>query len=556
MKLPAWFHTHNPYTPSAVEPWRWLWPLLGLGWLLRVYLGINTNWYVRADELMQYLEQAHRVVFGYGVVPWEYRFGVRNWMISAPAIGALYLAKALGLGQPWYYIPIVKITYVTISMLLPLGMYHLVRRTNTEMAGRAALLFGLLWYEMLVFAHRPLSEALAAALLFAALGLGRTDIKPLRAGVIGCLFALAISMRIVYAPLIGIAGLVLLLMVVPRSKVTLLAGGIAGLLLWGLVDRLTWGGWWESIFNYLVAKRVADPYAAGTENTHLGFVIYLPQLIIASSGISLLALLLGFWRPRQHWFLLTILTILIVPHFVYSGAQYSNLFVAIPLLLCLTAGVWGWSLTEVVHPKSLPKLRQLAAGAIAIISLLGAVDRLPHYDQTIYKSEQLFFYEPPFDEVFEYLARLPDDELITLYLKCGSMLFQGGYYHLHQPVPVMEAEGAFAVGSRILNENDMLVPLKLDAYGNLAPYDGKDPGEPITEVASHVISCDNRHIAGFRSVLHTPLLQLLANKDMNRVKPQTPNFHFSFNIWYLLENILIDKNLLEVKEVYLDPPVN
>ena len=29
---------------------------------------------------MQYLEQAHRLVFGAGMVPWEYEQGVRPWV--------------------------------------------------------------------------------------------------------------------------------------------------------------------------------------------------------------------------------------------------------------------------------------------------------------------------------------------------------------------------------------------------------------------------------------------------------------------------------------------
>ncbi len=33
-----------------------------------------------SDEFGQYLEQAHRLVFGYGLVPWEYRADMRSWL--------------------------------------------------------------------------------------------------------------------------------------------------------------------------------------------------------------------------------------------------------------------------------------------------------------------------------------------------------------------------------------------------------------------------------------------------------------------------------------------
>ena len=38
-----------------------------------------------ADENFQVLEQAHRLAFGYGIVPWEFRLGVRSpvWRLTS-----------------------------------------------------------------------------------------------------------------------------------------------------------------------------------------------------------------------------------------------------------------------------------------------------------------------------------------------------------------------------------------------------------------------------------------------------------------------------------------
>lgn len=33
------------------------------------------------DEIFQTIEQAHQLVFGYGVVPWEFEYGSRSWML-------------------------------------------------------------------------------------------------------------------------------------------------------------------------------------------------------------------------------------------------------------------------------------------------------------------------------------------------------------------------------------------------------------------------------------------------------------------------------------------
>src|SRR5271163_1669195 len=50
------------------------------------------------DEIFQYIEQAHRLVFGQGVVPWEYQVGLRSWLIplllAAPMALAHWAAAA------------------------------------------------------------------------------------------------------------------------------------------------------------------------------------------------------------------------------------------------------------------------------------------------------------------------------------------------------------------------------------------------------------------------------------------------------------------------------
>jgi hypothetical protein len=55
--------------------------LLAVAGIVRVVATVQTsNSFLYPDELFQYLEQAHRHVFGYGVVPWEYRLGLRSWL--------------------------------------------------------------------------------------------------------------------------------------------------------------------------------------------------------------------------------------------------------------------------------------------------------------------------------------------------------------------------------------------------------------------------------------------------------------------------------------------
>src|SRR3546814_19543031 len=58
--------------------------------VLGIVLRIAATWPMsmhHPDEVIQYLEQAHRLVFGYGVITWEYRYGMRQWLLPLLQIG-------------------------------------------------------------------------------------------------------------------------------------------------------------------------------------------------------------------------------------------------------------------------------------------------------------------------------------------------------------------------------------------------------------------------------------------------------------------------------------
>ena len=45
----------------------------------RLYALLSIPGYRHPDSVFQLLEPAHRLVFGYGIVPWEYVYGMRSW---------------------------------------------------------------------------------------------------------------------------------------------------------------------------------------------------------------------------------------------------------------------------------------------------------------------------------------------------------------------------------------------------------------------------------------------------------------------------------------------
>ena len=49
------------------------------------------------DEIFQSVEQAHRLVFGYGITPWEFRKGARSWVFPGMVAIVLKAGALFGL---------------------------------------------------------------------------------------------------------------------------------------------------------------------------------------------------------------------------------------------------------------------------------------------------------------------------------------------------------------------------------------------------------------------------------------------------------------------------
>ena len=133
-----------------------------------------------ADEIMQYLEPAHRLAFGNGVIYWEYFYGARSWLVPGVVAGVLKLFDLVGLGQPWWYVGGVKLLFCALSLALCLrpnadgsrvvwqaaGLAVLVAAIRLQYAPLALLLLGI----VLLRTRDRLHLVLAAVVLLFAVG--------------------------------------------------------------------------------------------------------------------------------------------------------------------------------------------------------------------------------------------------------------------------------------------------------------------------------------------------------------------------------------------------
>ena len=252
---------------------------LVLALLTRLPVALFDNNFVAPDEIVQYIGQAHRLVYGSGPVPWEFQVGLRSWLIPGVLAGPVWLAKALG-GSPHAGIVLVKVLLCFPSLSIVWcafqwgRIYHGVR--GACIAGGLAALWPDLW----LMAPHALEEALSAyTLVPAAYFASRVRQAGATRHVLaaGSLLGLSFVLREQLAPAIAIIGIYLCWR---NLRFWLLGVGIAcvPVLLAGGLDWLTWG----------------QPFRSFWLNIYLNAVVDVSSSTFGASPYSFYFLLLGF----------------------------------------------------------------------------------------------------------------------------------------------------------------------------------------------------------------------------------------------------------------------
>ena len=312
------------------RPWKYLPLVLALAFVARAVVALSGDFVLHPDEIMQYLEPAHRLVFGSGITYWEYFYGARSWLVPGTVAAVLKLFDAVGLGQPFWYVGGVKLLFCAISLAIPAGMYLFARRHFGETAGRAALLAGAFWYELVGFAHKPMTEFVATAPLVALLALCvRRSVDDARTVWTAAFLAvLTAAIRLQYAPLALVLLGIVFLRTGKRIQLTLAAAGFAAA--FGLFDAVVWdGGLFHSYVINFRYNLMAGPMRTG-ESPAYQFLLW---LTLAGVGSSLLCVAAALRRPRRYGFLLGLIALVLLVHSLQAHKEYRFIFAVIPLWL-------------------------------------------------------------------------------------------------------------------------------------------------------------------------------------------------------------------------------
>jgi GPI mannosyltransferase 3 len=372
------------------------------------------------DELFQYLEQAHRLEFGYGIIPWEYRFGARSWALPSFLSSLLHIFRILHLDNPRMYIPAIKSFFAVLSVSMVYASSTIVKRFASERAGLVAAWIACFWYELIYFAGRATPEVVSAYCVVTALALAVSRQGFIHIAGIGFLCACSLALRLQYLPLVLVVLSFALFNANRRNRALMAAVflGTAGLA--GFLDYVTWGGFFASYYySYLYNVVYRISWIFGKKPG----LYYVTSLLLSSAGFFLMVLFASLVPAtlKKTWLLLLCALAVIVPHSLLAHKEDRFIFAAIPFLCMLSAVVLTDGLAGIA--KRLPLGRIIPVCTLAAffaISLAAFQERFMTRDESL--SAYLFLHD--------------EHDLAAVHLENLSWDTSGGFYYLHRDVPI------------------------------------------------------------------------------------------------------------------------
>jgi hypothetical protein len=412
---------------AAVLADRTLLAVLALALVLRLAAIVWFPGLHHPDENFQLLEQAHRIAFGYGVVPWEFRDGIRSPVLPFMLAVLFRLAEPM-VGGPQGYLLVARAALAALSLLGVAAVYRMGQQTSRTHALMAGLVAAT-WFELVYFAGRPLTEAVATTFLMVALALSSVPAELLqfrRLAAIGFCLGLALMLRFHLGP-----GLLVIAVWLGGSDLRgrwfpLAVGGLAPLLAFGIADWLYWGAPFSS---YLAALHIdlIDGKASiyGVESPGYFF----EQLADTWAGAlpAMTALILLRARASVLW--IAVALVIIASHMAIPHKEYRFVF---PAFACLALVAAMGSADLIERMRLLPGSQQagralVAAGAALWVGTSAALAFAPGFKDEWFEAGDVV-------AASFRLAQEPD--------LCGVLFYNhdwaatGGYAHLHRDVPI------------------------------------------------------------------------------------------------------------------------
>lgn len=415
--------------------------VVGLGVWRRLWLGLSDHGIYWPDEIYQSLEPAHRLVYSYGLVAWEFVDGARNWALPGLIAAVLWVARVFGADEPSTYLAFVRVFFVLIAGATIVGVHRLARVLG---AGPLASIAGAAVFAgaapIVYFGHRAMSETASALPVVFGFALALDGAQRRSRGLLiagASLLGVAVLLRLQN----GVFCLGLLGILLARREWRIAGEAFGVLVVWallfGLLDKLTWGGWYHSAFKYLQFNLIEGKAAQwGTSPfEYYGRVLWKAMpLVTALVGVTALLSVKkapGLLLTAAAFFLLHSYT----PH-----KELRFLIPMMPLVCALSAVGVQW-----VFEKIDATVANVAMGALALAAFISGAraPALTFGDLGAYESLKpgASAWNDFADVNRLLLAAYEQEDLCGIKVESAHQAWTGGFTYLHRDVPFYAHNG-------------------------------------------------------------------------------------------------------------------
>ena len=413
----------DPYLPRVLKSKWTLAAVCLLAVALRMAEAIVFPGYEYPDEIFQVLEQAHRLAFGNGIIPWEFAEGIRSYMLPGVFAGIFLAAERV---WPGSYLLAARLILSLFSLVTVCCSWGILRRFAGPRAALIGAFLAAVWFELVYFGPKAHFEVVGGHLLLLGTFLVFPyfeGLRPARLIFGGFLLGLALCLRIQLAPVIAVLGLALLVVNGWRRVLYTTLGAVVGLALAGLVDYLTLAYPFASIIGYFKVNILEGASGKfGRAPWHfmiLGFArVWSGALILfVWFGIE------GLRKSRPLLLLFAMAAALILAHSMVAHKEYRFVYPALPLLLIpIAAGIDR--VIERMYRSGAATLAAMLAGIAALSLVVGSGGNFRAHFWRRYGETK----------AFDMIRRAPDACGVALHLVIWGEA--PGYTVLHRNIPI------------------------------------------------------------------------------------------------------------------------
>jgi hypothetical protein len=237
---------------------KYLFILCFVGILIRSYFCFAFTGLHWADEHQQYLEQAYRIVHGYGITFWEQVDGNRHPFYQTWLAVQLWIFEKLGLTDPIFLNGLIHWLQASALLIVTSLFFATLFQRGFKITAYLGILISAVWPNCVYVDSRILTDsALIAPMLLAWI------VLPKRPGIAGCLLGLSFALRVQALLIGGAIGLWWIIQLIQNKPVNRsqfikgCIGFVIGLLLVGLMDYLAYGRFYHS-FRVALGKNLIE----------------------------------------------------------------------------------------------------------------------------------------------------------------------------------------------------------------------------------------------------------------------------------------------------------